>query len=220
MMSSESLYRHFGKRLIDICFSAGVLLVAAPLMVAIWLSVRVFLGAPALFRQVRPGRHERLFTIYKFRTMRDGKDARGNELPDSERLTPFGAFLRRTSLDELPEFWNVLKGDMSVVGPRPLLVKYLPFFTEAERARFLVRPGITGWAQVNGRNEALWDDRLGRDIWYVENLSLLLDVKIIWLTVLKTIRCRDIVVDARSIMLNLDEERAQKASRNELGWKT
>jgi lipopolysaccharide/colanic/teichoic acid biosynthesis glycosyltransferase len=166
------------------------------------------MGKPVLFRQTRPGYREKPFTIYKFRTMIEAVDSQGLPMPDGERLHPVGNFLRRTSLDELPEFWNVLRGDMSLVGPRPLLMRYLPFYTEEERSRFMVRPGITGWAQVNGRNEASWDGRLHNDIWYVRNRSFLLDIKILWMTVVKVVRREQVIVDARSAMLNLDEERA------------
>jgi lipopolysaccharide/colanic/teichoic acid biosynthesis glycosyltransferase len=187
---------------------AGIGLVAfSPALLALAVVIRIKIGSPVLFRQIRPGYREKPFTIYKFRTMRDLTDSHGVPLPDGQRLHPFGAFLRRTSLDELPELWNVLRGDMSLVGPRPLLMKYLPFYTEEERVRFTVRPGITGWAQINGRNEACWDDRLGNDIWYVQNQSLLLDVKILWLTVVKVVKREQVIVDARSAMLNLDEER-------------
>jgi lipopolysaccharide/colanic/teichoic acid biosynthesis glycosyltransferase len=140
--------------------------------------------------------------------MRDAADAQGVPLPDGERLNWLGTFLRETSLDELPELWNVLRGDMSLVGPRPLLMRYQPFYSEEERIRFTVRPGITGWAQVNGRNEASWDDRLANDVWYVRNRSLLLDVKILLRTVVRVVKREQVIADARSIMLNLDEERA------------
>jgi lipopolysaccharide/colanic/teichoic acid biosynthesis glycosyltransferase len=196
------------KRLLDISVAASALLLLSPVLAAVALAVRVFLGHPVLFRQTRPGCLEKPFTIYKFRTMRDAVDTQGHPLPDGERLHPVGNFLRRTSLDELPEFWNVLRGDMSLVGPRPLLMKYLPFYTGEERVRFTIRPGISGWAQVNGRNEAGWDDRLRKDIWYVRNRSFLLDIKILWMTVAKVLRREQVIVDARSIMLNLDEERA------------
>jgi len=196
------------KRFLDIAGAALastlLLPVVAGVAVAIWLRI----GRPVFFRQIRPGRRETPFTIYKFRTMREAVDAQGDPLPDGERLTSLGTFLRRTSLDELPELWNVLRGEMSLVGPRPLLMRYLPFYTAEERIRFTVRPGITGWAQVNGRNEAGWDDRLRMDVWYVQNRSTLLDLKILWLTVAKVVGRRQVIVDARSAMLNLDEERA------------
>ena len=196
------------KRLLDIAGAASALLLLSPILATVALAVRLFLGRPVLFRQTRPGYLEKPFTIFKFRTMREAVDSRGLPLPDGERLHWFGTFLRRTSLDELPEFWNVLRGDMSLVGPRPLLMRYLPFYTEAERIRFTVRPGITGWAQVNGRNEASWDGRLRDDIWYVRNRSFLLDLKILWTTVVKVAKREQVIVDARSAMLNLDEERA------------
>lgn len=196
------------KRLIDIAGAASALLLLSPLLAAVAFAVHLFLGRPVLFRQTRPGYLEKPFSIYKFRTMRQAVDPQGHPLPDGERLHPLGNFLRRTSLDELPEFWNVLRGNMSMVGPRPLLMKYLPFYTGEERVRFTVRPGITGWAQVNGRNEAGWEDRFRMDIWYVRNQSVLLDIKILWMTVAKVVRRQQVIVDARSVMLNLDEERA------------
>lgn len=196
------------KRTFDIVIAATALLLFLPVLTVLAVAVRVLLGRPVLFRQLRPGYMERPFTIYKFRTMRDLSDAQGVLLPDGARLHPFGNFLRRTSLDELPELWNVLRGDMSLVGPRPLLIKYLPFFTDEERVRSVVRPGITGWAQINGRNEATWDDRLAKDVWYVRNQSLMLDLQILWMTIVKVVRREQVIVDARSIMLNLDEERA------------
>jgi lipopolysaccharide/colanic/teichoic acid biosynthesis glycosyltransferase len=196
------------KRLLDIAGAASALVLLSPILAAVALAIRLFIGRPVLFRQIRPGYLEKPFTIYKFRTMCEAVDSQGIPLADGERLHRLGAFLRRASLDELPEFWNVFRGDMSLVGPRPLLMRYLPFYTEEERIRFTVRPGITGWAQVNGRNEASWDDRLRNDIWYVRNRSFLLDIKILWMTVAKVVRREQVIVDARSAMLNLDEERA------------
>jgi lipopolysaccharide/colanic/teichoic acid biosynthesis glycosyltransferase len=195
-------------RLLDIAGAASALLLFSPILAAVALAIRLFIGRPVLFRQTRPGYLEKPFTIYKFRTMREAVDSQGLPLADGERLHRLGTFLRRTSLDELPQFWNVLQGDMSLVGPRPLLMRYLPFYTEEERTRFTVRPGITGWAQVNGRNEAGWDDRLRNDIWYVRNRSFLLNIKILWMTVVKVVRRQHVIVDAHSTMLNLDEERA------------
>ncbi len=151
-----------------------------------WL-IRSRLGRPVLFRQERPGRHGRPFMMVKFRTMTDARDERGELLPDSERLTPFGQWLRSTSLDELPELWNVLRGEMSIVGPRPLLMRYLPLYNDRQRRRHEVRPGITGWAQVNGRNAVGWLERFEMDVWYVENRTLLLDLRIIALTLRKVI---------------------------------
>ena len=196
------------KRLLDVAVVASASLLLLPVATVVALMVLLFLGRPVLFRQSRPGYLGRPFTIFKFRTMRDAADAQGVPLPDGERLNWLGTFLRETSLDELPELWNVLRGDMSLVGPRPLLMRYQPFYSEEERIRFTVRPGITGWAQVNGRNEASWDDRLANDVWYVRNRSLLLDVKILLRTVVRVVKREQVVADARSIMLNLDEERA------------
>lgn len=175
------------KRLIDVVASALGLIVLAPLLAVIALAVRCSLGSPVLFRQIRPGLGGRPFTLYKFRTMRDATDPAGNPLPDAERLTRFGRFLRSTSLDELPELWNVLKGDMSLVGPRPLLMEYLPLYTPEQARRHEVKPGITGWAQVNGRNALSWDAKFALDVWYVDNWSLALDLKILALTVKKVL---------------------------------
>jgi lipopolysaccharide/colanic/teichoic acid biosynthesis glycosyltransferase len=207
-ISCASAYQRLGKRLCDLLAALAILILLSPLMLLIGLCSFLFLGNSILFRQERPGYREKPFTIYKFRTMHDGVDSHGDPLPDGRRLTRFGSLLRQTSLDELPEFWNVLRRDMSLVGPRPLLMKYLPFYPEEERIRFSVRPGITGWAQVNGRNEASWDDRLRNDMWYVRNRSFRLDVKILWMTVVKVVRREQVIVDARSAMLDLDEERA------------
>jgi lipopolysaccharide/colanic/teichoic acid biosynthesis glycosyltransferase len=160
-----------------------------------------------VFRQRRPGLGGRPFTLKKFRTMNDARGPDGRFLPDAGRLTPLGRFLRRTSLDELPQLWNVLWGEMSLVGPRPLRWHYLPYFTPRERLRHTVRPGITGWAQIHGRNEASWDHRLANDVWYVEHWSLWLDCRILCLTLLQVFRGRGVVVDANSIMKDLDEER-------------
>jgi lipopolysaccharide/colanic/teichoic acid biosynthesis glycosyltransferase len=204
----STVYRRVVKPAADRLLAALGLVALSPVLLALGIAIRMRMGSPVVFRQVRPGYREKPFTIYKFRTMRDATDACGVPLPDGERLSGFGTFLRLTSLDELPELWNVVRGEMSLVGPRPLLVKYLPFYTAAERVRFTVRPGITGWAQVNGRNEASWNDRLGKDVWYVRNQSFSLDVRILWMTVMKVARREQVVVDARSLMLNLDEERS------------
>jgi len=150
------------------------------------LIVKKELGSPVFFRQIRPGLHGKPFEMIKLRTMTDERDANGDFLPDSVRLTKFGRFLRSSSLDELPELWNVLKGEMSLVGPRPLLVRYLPLYTAHQARRHEVRPGITGWAQVNGRNSISWEDRLDLDVWYVNNRSMMLDLRIIWLTIKKS----------------------------------
>lgn len=192
------------KRLFDFFCSFIGLAILAPVMIFIAILVKKKLGAPVLFRQDRPGLEGKLFTMVKFRTMRDACDSAGNELPDGERLTDFGAFLRSTSLDELPELWNVLKGDMSIVGPRPLLVRYLPFFTDDERLRFTIRPGITGWAQINGRNQADWDHRLADDIWYVKNRNIFLDIRIIYKTISKVLSRDGAIPDANLVMGDLD----------------
>ena len=175
------------KRLLDIIIAAAALVLLSPVLLLLAWQIRRKLGTPVLFRQVRPGRGGIPFVMYKFRTMRDAEDENGRPLPDAERLTPFGHKLRTASLDELPELWNVLKGDMSLVGPRPLLMEYLPLYNAEQRRRHLVRPGITGWAQVNGRNAISWPEKFRLDVWYVENRSLLLDIKILFLTVKKVV---------------------------------
>ena len=175
------------KRLFDITAAfAALLLLALPLALLTW-QVRRKLGSPAFFRQVLPGMHGQPFEMVKFRTMTDARGPDGALLPDADRLTPFGRFLRASSLDELPELWNVLKGEMSLVGPRPLLMEYLPLYSPQQARRHEVRPGITGWAQVNGRNALGWDEKFKLDVWYVDHRSLWLDIKILWLTVKKVL---------------------------------
>ena len=173
------------KRTFDILTSFFVLLTLSPVIFVVAFSIRLKLGSPILFTQDRPGLNGKVFKMMKFRSMLDGKDKQGNLLPDDERMTPFGSFLRSTSLDELPGLFNVLKGDMSLVGPRPLLVQYLPLYSTEQARRHNVRPGITGWAQVNGRNAISWDQKFKFDVWYVDNQSFLLDFKILLLTVKK-----------------------------------
>lgn len=173
------------KRFFDLCVAAIALLCLSPLMFCVAFLVRRKLGVPVLFKQERPGLDGRVFTMYKFRTMTDERNAEGKLLPDEERLPPFGKFLRSTSVDELPELFNVLKGEMSIVGPRPLLVTYLDRYTPRQARRHEVRPGITGWAQVNGRNAISWEEKFDYDVWYVDNLSFELDMKIILMTVVK-----------------------------------
>jgi len=175
------------KRAFDIVVSALALLALSPVLAVVAVLVRRRLGSPVLFRQVRPGLDGRPFEMVKFRTMLDATDAEGRTLPDGERLTPFGAKLRSTSLDELPELWNVLKGDMSLVGPRPLLMQYLPLYSKEQMRRHEVRPGVTGWAQVNGRNAIEWTEKFALDVWYVDHRSLWLDLKILLLTVRKLV---------------------------------
>ncbi|WP_236210258.1 sugar transferase [Metapseudomonas otitidis] len=173
------------KRTFDIACSTAALLLLWPVLLIVYVLVRVNLGSPALFRQQRPGLYGQPFMMIKFRTMRDALDADGDPLPDDVRLTRFGRLLRATSLDELPELWNVLKGDMSLVGPRPLLMEYVPLYSAEQARRHEVRPGITGWAQVNGRNALSWPQKFALDVWYVDNRSLLLDIRILLLTVKK-----------------------------------
>lgn len=198
------------KRAIDVCVSGLSLVALTPLWIAVAAAVRKSMGPPILFRQSRLGREERVFTMLKFRTMTEERDVDGSLLPDGDRLTRTGAFLRRTSIDELPELVNVLKGDMSLVGPRPLLLRYGPFFTERERIRHSVRPGITGLAQVNGRNEASWDNRLQNDISYVESMSPTLDLSIILATLRLVVQRKNVHVDPGAMMQDLDEERADR----------
>lgn len=173
------------KRFVDIAIALLAILFLAPLMLLLAWLVRRNLGSPVLFRQMRPGLRGRSFIMVKFRTMRDALDANGTPLPDAERMTPFGKFLRSTSLDELPELWNVLKGDMSLVGPRPLLMEYLPLYSPAQARRHEVRPGVTGWAQINGRNALTWEEKFELDVWYVDHQTLWLDLKILLMTVKK-----------------------------------
>ncbi len=177
------MYKNCVKRCLDLLLSLCGILVLSPVLLVLCVLVRVKLGSPVLFRQERPGKNERIFTLCKFRTMTDEKDENGDLLPDAVRLTKFGRFLRATSLDELPELFNILKGDMSIIGPRPLLVSYLPYYSEREKLRHSVRPGLTGLAQVSGRNFLDWDRRLEKDVEYVENLSFGMDVKVLWMTV-------------------------------------
>ncbi|MFJ8234249.1 sugar transferase [Ureibacillus sp. NPDC094379] len=173
------------KRIIDLIFSLTLLILLSPILILVFILARKFLGSPVIFEQGRPGLNGKIFHVYKFRTMSDERDENGELLPDSIRLTKFGQFLRKLSLDELPQLWNVLKGDMSFVGPRPLLVEYLPLYSDRQARRHEVRPGITGWAQVNGRNAISWEQKFEYDVWYVENQSLFLDLKILFLTVKK-----------------------------------
>ncbi len=202
------MYRNFFKRIFDFILSGLALIVLSPIMLLTAVLVRVRLGSPVFFCQDRPGRDEKLFRLLKFRTMTDQRDEQGNLLPDEVRLTGFGRMLRSTSLDELPELINILKGDMAVVGPRPLLVRYLPFYKPEERVRHSVRPGLTGLAQISGRNNLGWDERLGLDAEYAKNITLLGDVKIILRTVGKVFRRSDIASGEQLLMQDLDRERA------------
>ena len=181
-MMKNSFYARYIKRIVDIIISLLVIIIFCWLYLILAILVRIKLGSPILFKQARPGKDEKIFNLYKFRTMTDKRDAEGKLLPDKDRLTKFGNFLRKSSLDELPEFFNILKGDMSFIGPRPLLVEYLPYYTEREKLRHTVRPGLTGLAQVSGRNTVDWDTRFEIDAQYVENLNFLMDLKVIGLT--------------------------------------
>ncbi|WP_407530730.1 sugar transferase [Vibrio parahaemolyticus] len=173
------------KRILDFTASLCALILLSPIIALVAWKIRKNLGSPVLFRQTRPGLYGKPFEMVKFRTMKDAVDSKGNPLPDSERMTPFGDKLRNSSLDELPELWNVLKGEMSLVGPRPLLMQYLPLYSKEQARRHEVRPGVTGWAQINGRNAISWEDKFKLDVWYVDNRNLWLDIKILFLTVKK-----------------------------------
>lgn len=186
------MYRKYIKRLTDIVVSLCGIIVLSPVYLILALLVRMKLGSPVIFKQERPGKDEKIFTLCKFRTMTDKRDENGELLPDEIRLTGFGKVLRATSLDELPELWNILKGDMSLIGPRPLLVKYLPLYNDFQRHRHDVKPGLTGWAQVNGRNAISWEQRFELDVYYVDHMSFLLDMKILFLTVAVVFRHNDI----------------------------
>ena len=177
------MYKHFFKRLIDFILSLIALIILSPILLILAILVRIKLGSPIIFKQKRPGLNEKIFTLYKFRTMTDAKDEHGNLLPDEIRLTKFGKLLRSTSLDELPELFNILKGDMAIVGPRPLLVRYLPLYNDHQKHRHDVRPGFTGWAQCNGRNAISWEATFDLDVYYTKHISLFLDLKIILKTV-------------------------------------
>lgn len=204
------MYKRYIKRLFDILCALVAIVVFCWLYIIVAVLVRIKLGSPVLFKQERPGKDGKIFTLYKFRTMTDEKDENGNFLPDKIRLTNFGKLLRKTSLDELPEAFNILKGDMSVVGPRPLLVEYLEYYTEEEMHRHDVRPGLTGLAQVNGRNFINWDKRLEFDVQYVNNLTFLIDVNIVMQTVFSFLKKKDIATDTRSVETNFAQERREK----------
>lgn len=208
------MYKHFFKRAIDFTIVLVALLIIWPLLavIAIWLHL-ANKGAGAFFYQERPGKDEKIFKVIKFKSMTDERDAQGNLLPDRERLTKVGKFVRATSIDELPQLFNVLKGDMALIGPRPLLVRYLPYYTERERLRHTVRPGISGWAQVNGRNNISWDNKLECDAYYAEHVSLWFDIKILLLTLYKVIKREGAVADKKENYLDVErKEYKQKKS--------
>lgn len=204
------IYERWIKRPLD-CFLALIALgLLFPLIIVIAITVRLKLGSPIIFVQDRPGKDEKIFRLYKFRTMTDKRGIDGQLLPDSERLTAFGSLLRSTSLDELPELLNIVRGDMAIIGPRPLLVQYLPYYTETERTRHDVRPGLSGLAQVNGRNLVKWDERLALDVEYVNRITLCGDIKIIVKTIQKVLSKSDIVIDTQKVEPYLDEERNKR----------
>ena len=207
----NGLYNKYIKRILDILISLTFIVLFSWLYLILVILVRIKLGSPVLFCQERPGYNEKIFTLYKFRTMTDKRDEKGNLLPDSERLTKFGSMLRSTSLDELPEMFNILKGDMSLIGPRPLLVEYLPYYTEEERLRHSVRPGLTGLAQVSGRNYLAWDNRLAKDVEYVNHISFIMDVKIIIKTIMVVFKKEDVSVDTNVVEGYLWDERQKRA---------
>lgn len=205
------MYRRYIKRILDILLSLIGLIVLSPLLlvVTVWLHF-ANKGAGAFFTQIRPGLHERIFKIYKFKSMTDERDEQGNLLPDGKRLTSAGRFIRKTSLDELPQLWNVLRGDMSLVGPRPLLTAYLPYYTEQEHRRHSVRPGITGLAQVRGRSHLPWNQKLATDVEYTQQLSFALDCRIVWKTFVNVLSSKDVAVDPSLRGIRLDVERAKR----------
>jgi lipopolysaccharide/colanic/teichoic acid biosynthesis glycosyltransferase len=194
------MYRTFFKPLIDKAFALILILLTLPITLIIGVLLYFYNNGKPFFFQQRPGLNGQIFRIWKFKTMNDKQDAEGNLLPDSQRLTPVGAFVRKTSLDELPQLLNVLKGDMALIGPRPLLVEYLPLYNQRQNRRHEVKPGITGWAQVNGRNTISWQEKFEYDVWYVENLSLVLDIKILWMTVLKVFKSEGINANQTTTM--------------------
>ena len=211
MQKRSMIYSKYIKRLLDILISLTFIVLFSWLYLILVILVRIKLGSPVLFCQERPGYNEKIFKLYKFRTMTDKRDEKGNLLPDSERLTKFGSMLRSTSLDELPEMFNILKGDMSLIGPRPLLVEYLPYYTEEERLRHSVRSGLTGLAQVSGRNYLAWDKRLARDVEYVNHISFIMDVRIIIKTIMVVFKKEDISVDTNMVEGYLWDERQKRA---------
>ncbi|TES53600.1 sugar transferase [Halalkalibacterium halodurans] len=208
--SKSGIYRRFIKRPMDFTLALLAIIFLSPILLVVALLVKTKLGSPVLFKQDRPGLNEKIFTMYKFRTMSDERDENGELLPDSVRLTKFGKFLRSTSLDELPGLFNILKGDMSIIGPRPLLVRYLPYYTETERIRHTVRPGLSGLAQINGRNNLNWDNRLAADVEYVNNITFLLDLEIIFKTVIKAFIREGVTVVDRGPLKDLDVDRGER----------
>ena len=208
------MYAKYLKRILDFILSLIAIIILSPVFLIVAILVKIKLGSPVIFKQERPGKNEKIFTLYKFRTMTDKKDENGNLLPDSERLTKFGKMLRSTSLDELPELFNILKGDMAIVGPRPLLVRYLPYYTKEERHRHDVKPGLTGLAQIHGRNTTNWTDRFKYDVEYVHKITFIEDIKIAIKTIMKVIKKQDILVGKEQILLDLNEVRKNDNSKS------
>lgn len=204
------MYAKYVKRILDFTLSLLALIILSPIMLILYILVRIKLGNPVIFKQMRPGKDEKIFKLYKFRTMTDEKDEQGNLLPDEQRLTKFGKFLRSTSLDELPELINIIKGDMAIVGPRPLLVHYLEFYNEEQKHRHDVRPGLTGLAQVSGRNSITWEEKFKQDIEYINHLTFKNDVKIIFMTIGKVFKREGISQDGEATMERFDIAQAQK----------
>lgn len=204
------MYAKYIKRVLDFILSFIALIVLMPLMIIIAILVRIKLGKPVIFKQQRPGKNEKIFTLYKFRTMTDEKDQNGSLLPDAKRLTKFGKLLRSTSLDELPELWNILKGDMAIVGPRPLAVQYLPYYNEEERHRHDVRPGLTGIAQINGRNNLQWEEKFLFDIKYISNITIKEDLNIILKTIIKVFKKENITIRGEGKTIDFDKYRIKQ----------
>ena len=215
MQHMARFYEKYIKRLLDIVLSGAALLILSPVLLITAVLVRIKLGSPVIFTQERPGKDEKVFKLHKFRSMTDARDASGNLLPDKERLTQFGAKLRSLSIDELPELWDIFRGKMSIVGPRPLLVKYLPYYTDEERHRHDVRPGLTGLAQVNGRNDLSWEQKFKYDLEYVQHISFCEDIKIMFSTVGKVLNKSGVQVDTRSGEGNLARIRSRTGEKVE-----
>ena len=194
------LYKNVFKRILDLLLSVIGFLILSPIFLIVTILLFIANAGKPFFFQARPGKNEKIFKIIKFKTMTDQKDAQGNFLPDEKRLTKIGNFVRKTSLDEIPQLLNVIKGDMSLIGPRPLLIQYLPLYNNRQKRRHEVRPGITGWAQVNGRNSVSWKDKFNYDVWYVDNLSFLLDLKILFMTLIKVFKSEGISADGQATM--------------------
>ena len=207
------MYKNFFKRFLDIVLSLFAIIILSPVYLIISIFVLIFMGWPIFFKQPRPGKNEKIFNMYKFRTMTNKKDKDGNLLPDEQKLNGFGKFLRATSLDELPELFNILTGKMSIIGPRPLLVKYLPYYTKEEHHRHDVRPGLTGWAQANGRNLVNWDERFKYDLEYVNNVSFKMDLKVLLKTIKIVLKSEGISQEGQATMTFLDDERKDKCKK-------